>query len=538
MSQDLLIACAVGDLRWARLCAENADPLHTNGEGWSALHLCAINVRMDCMRFLVEELKVDVNLASETGWTPLHLASRAKPENRALDCVHYLLQQGAEPNAVSDMGISSAHQAVAADNIHCLSTLVRNGANIDSPDKRGLLPVDVAKVWGHSDCTKYLQNIMWFQAKKKEELDRRKWVKEHQKSLEMEIKKYTDGRNDPNIEKEYQQWASKKGVPVTKVPTNCLSRAKPKPCFKENEIPDQWVAKIHRQTVTPQPKAIPLIKRDQLERVKKIQSLQNLQAISTSPVALKGDKCQQIQLHQRKNSAKKSTSDSLTSRKTEPTKKTSVKPKRRVKHKEEEGFKMVSKSEGYSTSDSLSLKRKDMLLNVLNEAMEKKKVAETLRQLESSSQKMSTPEGSTEFDIESYFEKTKSDSGPVTSVAVTSSSGSTPHSDNFTKSHETVKCSEKMRQEQPPPEMGVAPPTTPELPQPSTQNQLILEELSKDISEADMTKRTVRFADRVKYEYDAFERSPRQSMNLPIVRFDSSLQLRSCLKTNNNISFY
>lgn len=217
---------------------------------------------------------------------------------------------------------------------------------------------------------------MWFQAKKKEELDRRKWVKEHQKSLEIEIKKYTDGRNDPNIEKDYQKWASKKGVPVTKVPTNCLVRAKPKPCFKENDIPDQWVAKIHRQAVIPERKAIPLIKRDQLERVKKIQSLQNLQSMSTSPVALKGDKCQQIQLHERKNSAKKSTGDSITSRKTEPSAKSKkpVKDKRKMREKEEDGFKMVSKSEGYNTSDSMSLKRKDMLIHVLNEAMEKKKV--------------------------------------------------------------------------------------------------------------------------------------------------------------------
>ena len=33
-----------------------------------------------------------------SGWTPLHLASRAKPETDALDCVTFLINEGADVN--------------------------------------------------------------------------------------------------------------------------------------------------------------------------------------------------------------------------------------------------------------------------------------------------------------------------------------------------------------------------------------------------------------------------------------------------------
>lgn len=44
------------------------------------------------------------------------------------------------------MGIGSVHQAVSANNLKCLSTLVKHGAYVTRTDKRGLLPIDVAKV--------------------------------------------------------------------------------------------------------------------------------------------------------------------------------------------------------------------------------------------------------------------------------------------------------------------------------------------------------------------------------------------------------
>ena len=44
------------------------------------------------------------------------------------------------------MDISAVHQAVSANNLQCLTTLVKHGARATCTDKRGLLPLDVAKV--------------------------------------------------------------------------------------------------------------------------------------------------------------------------------------------------------------------------------------------------------------------------------------------------------------------------------------------------------------------------------------------------------
>ena len=46
----------------------------------------------------------------------------------------------------NDMGISSIHQAVSANNLQCVKSLVKNGARVTYTDKRGLSPLDVAKV--------------------------------------------------------------------------------------------------------------------------------------------------------------------------------------------------------------------------------------------------------------------------------------------------------------------------------------------------------------------------------------------------------
>ena len=46
----------------------------------------------------------------------------------------------------NDMGISSIHQAVSANNLQCVKSLVKHGARVTHTDKRGLSPLDVAKV--------------------------------------------------------------------------------------------------------------------------------------------------------------------------------------------------------------------------------------------------------------------------------------------------------------------------------------------------------------------------------------------------------
>eukprot|EP00116_Pleurobrachia_bachei_P004860 sb/3465122/ len=211
------------------------------------------------------------------------------------------------------MGISSVHQAVSANNLQCLTSLVKHGASVTCTDKRGLLPLDVSKVpemrihtslinlrgsaeaaaqdpdcccglrdgvWGHTACSKYLQNVMWFEKKREEERERRKWVAEHKKLLETEIRKYSEIRQSEKVENAYKSWTKRKGVSPPKLPTNCAVRAKsmrcidpspPVPSFHRSQMSKKCSEKL--SVTTPRPVSPGGSPRVQFERVKKIQEL-------------------------------------------------------------------------------------------------------------------------------------------------------------------------------------------------------------------------------------------------------------------------
>ena len=67
-------------------------------QGLGPIHLAAKHGQLDCLRTMVEKYKTDVNLQSETGWTPLHLAINTDNKKRANQCVAYLLENGANPS--------------------------------------------------------------------------------------------------------------------------------------------------------------------------------------------------------------------------------------------------------------------------------------------------------------------------------------------------------------------------------------------------------------------------------------------------------
>ncbi len=67
-------------------------------QGLAPLHLAAIHCRLSCLRFLLEDLRLDVNLASSVGWRPVHLVISADAGKKSLQCLQYLLQRGADPS--------------------------------------------------------------------------------------------------------------------------------------------------------------------------------------------------------------------------------------------------------------------------------------------------------------------------------------------------------------------------------------------------------------------------------------------------------
>lgn len=65
-------------------------------QGLSAIHLAALNGQLDSLKILVDKFKIDVNLSSDKGWTPLLLSINCVSEKKALKCLSYLLESGAD----------------------------------------------------------------------------------------------------------------------------------------------------------------------------------------------------------------------------------------------------------------------------------------------------------------------------------------------------------------------------------------------------------------------------------------------------------
>ncbi|XP_067884848.1 ankyrin repeat domain-containing protein 53 [Heterodontus francisci] len=100
MMSDELMAATVGDADWLRLSLNKAKgKVAVDQNGYNAVHLAALHGRLECLKVLVEDYHMDVNLANPKGWSPIHLILNEDCKFRALKCLKYLLRIGANPNA-------------------------------------------------------------------------------------------------------------------------------------------------------------------------------------------------------------------------------------------------------------------------------------------------------------------------------------------------------------------------------------------------------------------------------------------------------
>lgn len=53
---------------------------------------------MNIIKYLIEELYVDPNFASTHGWRPVHLCISNQIGAKAVECLSYLIEKGAEVN--------------------------------------------------------------------------------------------------------------------------------------------------------------------------------------------------------------------------------------------------------------------------------------------------------------------------------------------------------------------------------------------------------------------------------------------------------
>ncbi|XP_021283418.1 ankyrin-1 [Herrania umbratica] len=116
-----------------------------------AIHFAAREGKTEVCKYLLEELKLDVDTKDEDGETPLLHAAR---QGHTLTA-KYLLEHGANPSIPSDLGATALHHSAGIGNIELLKYLLAKGVEVDSQSDSGTTLVWAAG-HGQHDAVKVL----------------------------------------------------------------------------------------------------------------------------------------------------------------------------------------------------------------------------------------------------------------------------------------------------------------------------------------------------------------------------------------------
>jgi ankyrin repeat protein len=104
------------------------------------------------VRRLLNEKKVDSNLAYNNGFTLLHMACL----NQNLELAKLLISNGADPNLVNNYGRTPLHYSCKRGNVKMAELLIGNGANQNLKACDGKTAWDLAVENGHQGLFLYL----------------------------------------------------------------------------------------------------------------------------------------------------------------------------------------------------------------------------------------------------------------------------------------------------------------------------------------------------------------------------------------------
>ena len=104
---------------------------------------------------LLLQYKALVNLPTATGVTPLMAAAgmghsfnptrgRFKTDAQAVECLRLIKAAGGEVNAPAENGLTALHAAAEHGWNETVKTLIAAGAQLEAPDRKGLMPIDYA----------------------------------------------------------------------------------------------------------------------------------------------------------------------------------------------------------------------------------------------------------------------------------------------------------------------------------------------------------------------------------------------------------
>ncbi|KAL8616561.1 hypothetical protein ACOMHN_036593 [Nucella lapillus] len=232
IADDEFMAAAIGDVEWLKQSLrESGSQINFDKNGLTALHLAAIHGRVECLKLCVEKFRQDVNLASSTGWRPLHLVISNQTGQRSMKCLSYLLEKGANPSIENDDGITPVHQAASEGHVQCLKLLIEVGAKIDGRDCRGNTPLDLAKLWAHRKCARILASETWHQDKSGVAREMQQLHKVKMQQVLRELEEEEEAKLDAQFygNAAYQQWLSSRSLTPKHTGPNTSTAPEPHP---------------------------------------------------------------------------------------------------------------------------------------------------------------------------------------------------------------------------------------------------------------------------------------------------------------------
>ncbi|OMP06186.1 hypothetical protein COLO4_08283 [Corchorus olitorius] len=126
---------------------------YKDSNGQSLFHFAASTGRIHICKYLVEDLKLNVDdFLNDEGFTPLHSAIIWEQYAVAV----YLLENGANPNAVANMGTAALHMAANMGCPNLLEYLISKGAEIDTVPGAIGTPLQRASFSNLKDNMKFL----------------------------------------------------------------------------------------------------------------------------------------------------------------------------------------------------------------------------------------------------------------------------------------------------------------------------------------------------------------------------------------------
>jgi ankyrin repeat protein len=155
-ARDFVLAVIGGEIDRVREMRSAGLPIAEPDQyGWLPIHRAAANDRSEIVRLLVE-WGSPLEATGTEQWTPLHLASVSMSPGAA----SALIKAGANIHARSVFGATplhlAVHSVVTKASLETVRVLISAGADPNVADQDGRTPMRKARVGGHSELLKIL----------------------------------------------------------------------------------------------------------------------------------------------------------------------------------------------------------------------------------------------------------------------------------------------------------------------------------------------------------------------------------------------